>query len=64
MSLYKDLNNLSDTLSKITSENSIYFIKQAPFLNTSILCDEIHHANSIGRKIRTQDLLSAYELNL
>ncbi len=56
-----DLSNVSEILHAITSERSIHYIKQSPFLDTSVLCDGPHHANSTGRDMRTHELLSAFQ---
>ena len=56
-----DLSNVSEVLHAITSERSIHYIEQSPFLDTSVLCDGPHHANSTGRDMRTHELLSAFQ---
>ena len=50
----KDTYKFSIALEKIIVEESASFIEQSPFKNRSVLCDGTHHANSIGRELRTR----------
>lgn len=56
-----DLRQLAEILGRISNERSVIFIEQSPFQDRSVLCDATHHANSLGRGIRTQDLLSKFK---
>ena len=47
----------SNSLQSEVVKQSVNYIEQSPFTDISILCDGTHHANSIGRKIRTSELL-------
>ena len=49
--------NFSDTLESVVVSNSAKYIAQSSFSDVSVLCDDTHHANAVGREIRTSELL-------
>ena len=57
----KDTYKFSIALEKIIVEESASFIEQSPFKNRSVLCDGTHHANSIGRELRTRELMTLFK---
>ena len=52
-----DFAKFSDTLELVVVGNSENFIAQSSFSDVSVLCDGTHHANAVGREIRTSELL-------
>ena len=42
-------------------KQSVFFIEQTPFSDRSVLCDGAHHANRIGREIRTRELITIFK---
>tara|TARA_B110000090_G_scaffold207189_1_gene258121 strand:+ start:1232 stop:2128 length:897 start_codon:yes stop_codon:yes gene_type:complete len=49
--------NFSDTLESELVSQSANYIAQSSFSDVSVLCDGRHHANAVGREIRTSELL-------
>ena len=47
----------SDALEFEVVSNSVNYILQSSFSDVSVLCDGTHHANALGREIRTSELL-------
>ena len=47
----------SDTLESEVVSTSSNYIAQSSFSDVSVLCDRVHHANAVGREIRTSELL-------
>jgi hypothetical protein len=47
----------SDTLESELVSQSANYIAQSSFSDVSVLCDATHHANAVGREIRTSELL-------
>jgi hypothetical protein len=47
----------SDTLESELVSQSANYIAQSSFSDVSVLCDDTHHANAVGREIRTSELL-------
>ena len=47
----------SDALEFEVVSNSVKYIQQSSFSDVSVLCDGTHHANALGREIRTSELL-------
>ena len=52
-----DFAEFSDALEFEVVSNSVKYIQQSPFSDGSVLCDDTHHANALGREIRTSELL-------
>ena len=52
-----DFAKFSDTLEFEVVSNSVNYIEQSSFSDISVLCDGTHHANAVGREIRTSELL-------
>jgi len=52
-----DFSEFSDALEFEVVSNSVKYIQQSPFSDGSVLCDGTHHANALGREIRTSELL-------
>jgi len=52
-----DFAEFSDALEFEVVSNSVKYIQQSPFSDGSVLCDYTHHANALGREIRTSELL-------
>lgn len=52
-----DFAEFSDALEFEVVSNSVNYIQQSSFTDVSVLCDGTHHANALGRKIRTSELL-------
>jgi hypothetical protein len=52
-----DFAKFSDTLEFEVVSNSVNYIQQSSFSDVSLLCDGTHHANAVGREIRTLELL-------
>jgi len=53
----RDLSIFSNMVRQEIVDKSVFFIKQSPFNNRSVLCDAVNHANAIGREFRTSELL-------
>lgn len=54
----KDVSSFLSLLEKEIPQNRIAFIKQSPYENINFLCDYTHHANAIGREVRTKELIT------
>jgi hypothetical protein len=54
----KDLSEFSNQLRFEIEPYDVQYIEQTPFQDVNVLCDAGHHANKIGRVIRTNELLS------
>ena len=52
-----DFAEFSDALEFEVVSNSVNYILQSSFSDVSVLCDGTHHANALGREIRTSELL-------
>ena len=52
-----DFAEFSDALEFEVVSNSVSYIQQSSFSDVSVLCDGTHHANALGREIRTSELL-------
>ena len=52
-----DFAAFSDALEFEVVNNSVKYIQQSSFSDVSVLCDGTHHANALGREIRTSELL-------
>ena len=52
-----DFSEFSDALEFEVVSNSVKYIQQSSFSDSSVLCDGPHHANALGREIRTSELL-------
>ena len=52
-----DFAEFSDALEFEVVSNSVNYIQQSSFSDVSVLCDGTHHANALGREIRTSELL-------
>ena len=52
-----DFAEFSDALEFEVVSNSVNYIQQSSFSDVSELCDATHHANALGREIRTSELL-------
>lgn len=52
-----DFSKFTDTLEFELVSNSVNYIEQSSFSDASVLCDGTHHANAVGREIRTSELL-------
>ena len=52
-----DFAEFSDALGFEVVSNSVNYIQQSMFSDVSVLCDGTHHANALGREIRTSELL-------
>ena len=52
-----DFAEFSDALEFEVVSNSVNYIQQSSFSDVSVLCDGPHHANALGREIRTSELL-------
>jgi hypothetical protein len=52
-----DFAQFSDALEFEVVSNSVNYIEQSSFSDVSVLCDGTHHANAVGREIRTSELL-------
>ena len=53
----------SDSLQSEVVMQSANYIEQSPFSDVSVLCDATHHGNSIGRTIRTSELLMLLDID-
>ena len=55
-------NEMLTNMSEVVSENTnSYLIVQPPFKDYSLVCDDKHHANAEGRKIRTNNLIQMFK---
>ena len=52
-----DFAEFSDALEFEVVSNSVNYIQQSLFSDVSVLCNATHHANALGREIRTSELL-------
>ena len=50
--------NFSNSLQAEAQRQSVRYIEQSSFNSINLLCDGVHHANAIGREIRTDELVS------
>jgi len=57
----QELHIFSKSLSKVLTDHSFRYIEQSAYPSKNVLCDATHHANSIGREMRTSELLSLLE---
>lgn len=53
----EEFSGFTQLIQKENVDPSVIFVEQSPFSNTTVLCDGTHHANAIGREIRTTELL-------
>ena len=51
----------TNSLRKISSRHSVFFIEQLHFKDVSFLCDSTHHTNAKGREMRTLDLILSFK---
>ena len=53
-------NNLKEIIKKEHSSLGIdiELVSEVPFYNTDYICDNYHHANKLGRRLRTDNLIS------
>ena len=55
-----DFATLSNFLQAELAKQSVTYIEQSPFPSRDVLCDANHHANELGREIRTLELLKLF----
>tara|TARA_B110000858_G_C17788837_1_gene468657 strand:- start:187 stop:1125 length:939 start_codon:yes stop_codon:yes gene_type:complete len=54
----KEKTDYSKSLQESLAHQPIVYIEQSQFLNSNLVCDALHHANELGRKVRTSELLT------
>ena len=59
----EEFKTFSALLQAEVSEQSVTYIDQSPFPSIDVLCDATHHANMIGREIRTSELMLLMQTN-
>lgn len=58
----EELASFSASLQQNLKKRSIIYLEQSRFSNRDVLCDNTHHANDLGRKIRTVELIKLIDL--
>ena len=54
----KKISGYSKSLQESLAHQPIVYIEQSRFQNSNLICDALHHANELGRKVRTSELLT------
>ena len=54
----QNFSDFSNLLKQQINDSSIFLVEQSGFKDDSVLCDNINHANEVGREIRTKELIN------